>query len=141
MASHSSILAWRIPWTEEPGRLKSIGSQRVGHDRSDLAYTHPALNTSGPATGLPPFSPFPCRPRLLGPPRSAVPSQSCPWDGYPEQETQDGVRGLTCRGNAQGQEEEAGCHGHGPCHVLESREDSSGLSAGRQEENGWDEST
>ena len=32
MATHSSILAWRISWTEEPGRLKSIGSQRVGHD-------------------------------------------------------------------------------------------------------------
>ena len=32
MASHSSILAWRIPWTEEPGRLQSIGSQRVGHN-------------------------------------------------------------------------------------------------------------
>ena len=32
MATHSSILAWRIPWTEEPGRLRSIGSQRVGHD-------------------------------------------------------------------------------------------------------------
>ena len=32
MAMHSSILAWRIPWTEEPGRLQSIGSQRVGHD-------------------------------------------------------------------------------------------------------------
>ena len=31
MATHSSILAWRIPWTEEPGRLESIGSQRVGH--------------------------------------------------------------------------------------------------------------
>ena len=31
-ASHSSILAWRIPWTEEPGGLQSIGSQRVGHD-------------------------------------------------------------------------------------------------------------
>ena len=31
MATHSSILAWRIPWTEEPGRLQSIGSQRVGH--------------------------------------------------------------------------------------------------------------
>ena len=30
MATHSSILAWRIPWTEEPGRLQSIGSQRVG---------------------------------------------------------------------------------------------------------------
>ena len=32
MATHSSILAWRIPWTEEPGGLKPIGSQRVGHD-------------------------------------------------------------------------------------------------------------
>ena len=32
MATHSSILAWRIPWTEEPGRLQSIGSQRAGHD-------------------------------------------------------------------------------------------------------------
>ena len=32
MAIHSSILAWRIPWTEEPGRLQSMGSQRVGHD-------------------------------------------------------------------------------------------------------------
>ena len=31
-ATHSSILAWRIPWTGEPGRLQSIGSQRVGHD-------------------------------------------------------------------------------------------------------------
>ena len=32
IATHSSILAWRIPWTEEPGRLQSMGSQRVGHD-------------------------------------------------------------------------------------------------------------
>ena len=32
MATHSSILAWRIPWTEEPGRQQSIGSQRVGHN-------------------------------------------------------------------------------------------------------------
>ena len=31
-AAHSSILAWRILWTEEPGRLQSMGSQRVGHD-------------------------------------------------------------------------------------------------------------
>ena len=40
MATHSSILAWRIPWTEEPGRLQSMGSQRAGHDWSDLAWTH-----------------------------------------------------------------------------------------------------
>ena len=32
MAPHSSILAWKIPWTEEPRRLQSMGSQRVGHD-------------------------------------------------------------------------------------------------------------
>ena len=32
MATHSSILAWRIPWTMEPGGLQSMGSQRVGHD-------------------------------------------------------------------------------------------------------------
>jgi len=32
MVTHSSILAWRIPWTEKPGRLQSTGSQRVGHD-------------------------------------------------------------------------------------------------------------
>ena len=31
MATHSSILAWKIPWTEEPGRLQSMGYQRVGH--------------------------------------------------------------------------------------------------------------
>ena len=32
MATHSSILAWRIPWTEEPDGLQSTGSQRIGHD-------------------------------------------------------------------------------------------------------------
>ena len=32
MATHSSILAWKLPWTEESGRLQSMGSQRVGHD-------------------------------------------------------------------------------------------------------------
>ena len=37
MATHSSFLAWRIPGMGEPGGLLSIGSHRVGHDRSDLA--------------------------------------------------------------------------------------------------------
>ena len=37
MATHSSVLAWRIPWTAEPGGLPSMGSHRVEHDRSDLA--------------------------------------------------------------------------------------------------------
>ena len=37
MATHSSVLAWRIPWTGEPGGLPSMGSHRVGHDSSYLA--------------------------------------------------------------------------------------------------------
>ena len=37
MAPHSSTLAWKIPWTEEPGGLQSMGSHRVGHNCSDLA--------------------------------------------------------------------------------------------------------
>ena len=37
MATHSSILAWRMPGTEKPGGLSSMGSHRVGHDRSNLA--------------------------------------------------------------------------------------------------------
>ena len=40
MATHFSILSWRIPWTEESGGLQSVGWQRVGHNRSDLAHTH-----------------------------------------------------------------------------------------------------
>ena len=45
---HSSILAWRIPWTEEPGGLQSMGSQRVGRNLSDLAHT--MLNRTGMKT-------------------------------------------------------------------------------------------
>ena len=37
MATHSSVLAWRIPWTEKPGRLQSMGLHKVGHDWRDLA--------------------------------------------------------------------------------------------------------
>ena len=44
MATHSSVLAWRIPGTGEPGGLPSIGSHRVGHKRSDLA--------AGPAAAM-----------------------------------------------------------------------------------------
>ena len=36
MATHSNTIAWKIPWTEEPGRLQSMGSQRVGHDWATL---------------------------------------------------------------------------------------------------------
>ena len=43
MATHSSILPWRIPWAEEAGGLQSMGSQRVGHDRS--AFTHRSFSS------------------------------------------------------------------------------------------------
>ena len=39
MATHSSTLAWKIPWTEEPGRLQSMGSRRVGHLLSNFTFT------------------------------------------------------------------------------------------------------
>ena len=45
MATHSSILAWRIPGTEKPGGLQSMGSQRVRHDRIDLACMHDNTHT------------------------------------------------------------------------------------------------
>ena len=41
MATYSSILAWKIPWMEKPGRLQSTGSKRVGHDRAtSIHFTH-----------------------------------------------------------------------------------------------------
>ena len=42
-ATHSSVLTWRIPWTEEPGRIQSIGLQRVRSDRRNLACVHKGL--------------------------------------------------------------------------------------------------
>ena len=50
MATHSSILAWEIPWTEEPGGLQSVGFQRVGQD-SACKHAHTQIPTSvGQAT-------------------------------------------------------------------------------------------
>ena len=49
MAPHSSTLAWKIPWTEGPGRLQSMGSHRVGYDWSDLAAAAAALIPLAPA--------------------------------------------------------------------------------------------
>ena len=43
MATHSSILAWKIPWTEEAGQLQSMGPQGVRHDSSDFACMHTSL--------------------------------------------------------------------------------------------------
>ena len=49
MATHSNIFAWRVPRAEEPGRLWSIGSYRVGHDWSSLAHVHaPCYRNCGP---------------------------------------------------------------------------------------------
>ena len=45
MATHTSILAWRISWIEEPGRLQSIGSHRVRHNWSELAHVHTHTHT------------------------------------------------------------------------------------------------
>ena len=47
MATDSSILAWEIPWTEEPGGLQSMGSERLRHDRSDEVCTHAVSAVSG----------------------------------------------------------------------------------------------
>ena len=43
MAAHSSILAWKIPWTEEPDRLQSMGSQRVGQDWATFHFHFPIV--------------------------------------------------------------------------------------------------
>jgi len=43
MAPHSSTFAWKIPWTEEPGRLQSMGSLRVRHETERLHFHFPAL--------------------------------------------------------------------------------------------------
>ena len=51
MAPHSSALAWKIPWTEEPGRLQSIGSRRVGHDWA--TSFHFSLSCIGEGNGSP----------------------------------------------------------------------------------------
>ena len=65
MATHCSVLAWRIPWTEEPGRLQSRGSQRVTHDcvtntftftggcRTRFEVKHAPFSAQGPGRGRP----------------------------------------------------------------------------------------
>ena len=58
MTTHSSILTWRIPWTEEPGELQSMGSQRVGHDLAANTSQGSHCLMTGPAfpTGLLPIA-------------------------------------------------------------------------------------
>ena len=56
MATHSSIFAWRITWTEEPGRLQSMGSQRAGHDLETKRYNNSSLSEDrGSGWGVLPF--------------------------------------------------------------------------------------
>ena len=50
MATHSSILAWKVPWTEEHGELQSMGLQRVGHDWATNIHTHTELTYSVSST-------------------------------------------------------------------------------------------
>ena len=50
MAPHSSTLAWKIPWTEEPGRPQSIEWHRVGYNRSNLAHTDKGQQETFPAS-------------------------------------------------------------------------------------------
>ena len=45
VATHSSILAWKTPWTEEPDRLQSMGSQKVGHDLATKQQTVPCFRS------------------------------------------------------------------------------------------------
>ena len=47
MATHSRILAWRIPWTEDPGGLQYVALQRVRHNRSDLVHMHNSYMYNG----------------------------------------------------------------------------------------------
>ena len=58
MATNSSILAWRIPWTEEPGRLQSTGSKRVGHDWVTNTLSHLSRNRIAEAYGNSGFNIF-----------------------------------------------------------------------------------
>ena len=77
MASHSSVLAWRIPWTEEPGGLQSVGLQRVRQDlatepaRIRILSTAPELEDSGVGNSKMPWEPrgrtgLPCLSPLRG---------------------------------------------------------------------------
>ena len=53
METHSSILAWRTPWTEEPGRLQSMGLQRIGYNwATEHTHTHTHTHTSGEKESL-----------------------------------------------------------------------------------------
>ena len=52
MATHASILAWRIPWTEEPGGLQFMGSQTIGHNPVTHSHTHTHTHTHTHSEGF-----------------------------------------------------------------------------------------
>ena len=85
MATHSSVLAWRIPGMGEPGGLPSLGSHRVGHDWSNLAAAATTVshysqeNSSGLHTCACVLSPF-SRVWLFATPWTVAPRLLCPWD-------------------------------------------------------------
>ena len=86
MATRSSILAWRMPWTEEPGGLQSMGSKRAGHDR--VIHTHTSL-LSWHLIHLSEASKFCCLPIPGSPPSiSALFMSSGPWASYMKNCTQ-----------------------------------------------------
>ena len=90
MASHSSILAWEIPWTEEPGELQSVGSQRVRQDQ--VAERQPLFLDA--AWSSPLFSFFPLPLASLSVPQVSVPFPSprgALWGAPPHQDSMVGA--------------------------------------------------
>ena len=85
MVTHSGILVWRFPWTEEPGELQFMGSQRVGHDWAiEYASVHcermPSIKSISTSVTLHAQSLQPC-PTLCDPMDCSPPGSSlCPWD-------------------------------------------------------------
>ena len=88
-ATHSSILAWRIPWTEEPGRLQSTASQRVKTGLKSLRpqackLLPPGLVNSLPGVALPPSGRLGSGPEGCLSCSQGLPCQPCSWEGAKE---------------------------------------------------------
>ena len=90
MAPHSSTLAWKIPWTEEPGRLQSTGSQRVGHDwATSLSFFLSLYYKEG----------FPGGSLVKNPPANAEDAGSIPRLGRSPGEGNGNLLQYSCLGN------------------------------------------
>ena len=79
MATLSGILAWKIPWTEEPGRRQSIGLHRIRHKQSDLAWMHACIGVVGSQTEEPHLhqGTMPCWRFQLGREQNPIPRFTC----------------------------------------------------------------